>query len=157
MARKNDMKMYSTHNEGKSVIAKRLIRSLKHEIDKYIISMSKNIYIDQLDDIVNKYNNTYHSTIKMKPIDVKWNTYVDFSKEIDNEDPKFKICDILRISKYKNIFAKGYIPNWSEEVFVIEKVKKAVPWTYLINDLKGEEIVATFYGNKLQKKKKKKN
>ena len=71
MARKNDMKMYSTHNEGKSVIAKRLIRSLKDEIDKYIISMSKNIYIDQLDDIVNKYNNTYHSTIKMKPIDVK--------------------------------------------------------------------------------------
>ena len=154
MARKNDMKMYSTHNEGKSVIAKRLIRSLKDEIDKYIISMSKNIYIDQLDDIVNKYNNTYHSTIKMKPIDVKWNTYIDFSKEIDNEDPKFKICDILRISKYKNIFAKGYIPNWSEEVFVIEKVKKAVPWTYLINDLKGEEIVATFYGNKLKKKKK---
>ena len=85
-------------------------------------SISKNVYIDKLDDIVNKYNNTYHSTIKMKPVDVKSNTYIDSSKEINDKDPKFKIGDIVRISKYKNIFAKGYVPNWSEEVFVIKKL-----------------------------------
>ena len=89
------------------------------------------MYIDKLDDIVSKYNNTYHSTIKMKPIDVKSNTYIDSSKEISNKNPKFKIGDIVRISKYKNVFAKGYTPNWSE-VFV---VKNIVLWTYVINDL----------------------
>ena len=83
----------------------------------------KNVYIDKLDDIVNKYNNTYHSTIKMKPVDVKSNTYVNSNKEINDEDPKFKIGDIVRISRYKNIFAKGYTPIWSEEVFVIKNVK----------------------------------
>ena len=86
----------------------------------------------------------------MKPVDVKWNTYIDSSKEINDKDPKFKIGDIVRISKYKNIFAKGYTPNWSEEVFVIKKVKNTVPWTYIISDLNGEEIVGTFYGNELQ-------
>ena len=74
-----------------------------------------------------KYNNTYHSTIKMKPVDVKSNTYIDFNKETNSKDPKFKIGDIIRISKYKNIFAKGYTPNWSEEVFVIKKVKNTLP------------------------------
>ena len=98
------------------------------------------MYIDKLDDIVNKYNNTYHSTIKMKPVDVKSNTYIDSSKEINDKDPKFKIGDIVRISKYKNIFAKGYVPNWSEKVFVIKKVKNTVSWAYVINDLKDEEI-----------------
>ena len=96
----------------------------------------KNVYIDKLDDIVNKYNITYHRTIKMKPNDVKSRTYIDSSKEIDNKDPKFKTVDIIRISKYKNIFAKGYVPNWFEEVFLIKKVKKTVPWTYVISDLK---------------------
>ena len=96
----------------------------------------KNVYIDKLGDIVNKYNTTYHRTIKMKPNDVKSRAYIDSSKEIDNKDPKFKTVDIIRISKYKNIFAKGYVPNWFEEVFLIKKVKKTVPWTYVINDLK---------------------
>ena len=76
-------------------------------------SISKNVYIDKLDDIVDEYNNTYHTTIKMKPIDVKDNTYINTSKEINNKDPKFKVGDHVRISKYKNIFAKGYMPNWS--------------------------------------------
>ena len=88
-------------------------------------SISQNVYIDKLDDIVNKYSNTYHSTIKMKPVDVKSNTYINSSKEINDKDPKFKIGDIVRISKCKNIFAKGYVPNWSEEVFVIRKVKSS--------------------------------
>ena len=91
-----------------------------------MISALKNVYVDKLDDIVNKYNNTYHSTIKMKPVDVKSNTYIDSSKEINDKDPKFKIGDIVRISKYKNIFAKGYTPNWSEEVLMVKKVKKTV-------------------------------
>ena len=82
-------------------------------------SISKNMYIDKLNDVVHKYNNTYHSTIKMKPVDLKSNIYIDSSKEINNKDPKFKIGDIVRISKYKNNLAKDYTPNWSEEVFVI--------------------------------------
>ena len=147
----NDIEMYSRHDEGKSAIAERFIRILKNKDYKCMTSVSKNVYIDKLDDIVNKYNNTYHSTIKMKPVDVKSNTYIDSSKEINDKDPKFKIGDIVRISKYKNIFAKGYVPNWSEEVFVIKKVKNTVPWTYVISDLKGEEIIRTFYEKELQK------
>ena len=87
----------------------------------------------------------------MKPVDVKSNTYIDSSKEINDKDPKFKIGDIVRISKYKNIFAKGYTPNWSEEVFVIKKVKNTLPWTHVINDLNREKIVEAFYENELQK------
>ena len=82
--------MYSTHNERKSFIVKRLIRTLRNKICKYMMLLSKNVYIDKLDDIVNKYNNTYHSTIKTKPLDVKSSTYIDYSKEINNKDPKFK-------------------------------------------------------------------
>ena len=143
--------MYSTHNEGKSVVAERFIRMLKSKIYKYMTSISKNVYIDKLDDIVDEYNNTYHTTIKMKPIDVKDNTYINADKEINNKDPKFKVGDHVRISKYKNIFAKGYMPNWNEEVFVIEKVKNTVPWTYVINDLNREEVTGIFYEKELQK------
>ena len=113
--------------------------------------MSKNVHINKLDDIVNEYNNTYHRTIKMKPVDVKDNKYIDFEKEVNDKDLKFKVRDHVRISKYKNIFAKGYTPNWSEEVFVIKKVKNTVPWTYVINDLNDEEIIGTFYEKELQK------
>ena len=81
----------------------------------------------------------------MKPIDVKDNTYIDFGKEVNHNDPKFKVGDHVRISKYKNIFAKGYTPNWSEDVFVVKKIKNTVPWTYVIDDLNGEEIIGTFY------------
>ena len=147
----NDIIMYSTNNEGKSVVVERFIRTLKSKIYKYMTSISKNVYIDKLNVIVNKYNNTYHTTIKMKPIDVKDNTYINTDKEINYKDPKFKVGDYVRISKYKNIFAKGYMPNWSEEVFVVDKIKNTVPWTYLINDLNGEEITGTFYENELQK------
>ena len=91
----------------------------------------------------------------MKPVDVKSNTYIDSSKEINNKESKFKTGDLVRISKYKNIFAKDYIPNWSEEVFLIKKVKNTVPWTYVINDFNGEEIVQTLYEKELQKNKSK--
>ena len=91
-------------------------------------SISKTVCIDKLNDMVNEYNNnTYHRTIKMKPVDVKDNTYTNFKKEVNDKDPKFKVGDHVRISQYKNIFAKGYTPNWSEEGFVIKKVKNTVP------------------------------
>ena len=143
--------MYSTCSEVKSVVAEIFIKTLKNKIYKYMISISKNVSIDKLDDIVNKYNNTYHITIKMKPADVKPRAYIDSSKEIYHQDPKFKIGNMVRLSKYKIIFAKGYVQNWSGEVFVTKKVKNTVPWTYVIGDLKGEEIVGTFYKNELQK------
>ena len=133
--------MYSTHNEGKSVVAERFIRTFKNMIYKCMTSTSKNVYIDKLDDIVNEYNSTYHRTIKMKPIDVKDNTCINTDKEVNDKDPKFKVEDHVRISKYKKIFAKGYTPNWSEEIFVIKRVKNAVPSTYIINDVNGEEII----------------
>ena len=136
--------MYSTHNEGKSVIVENFIRTLRNRIYKYITSVSKNVYIDKLDDIVNKQNNTYHSIVKMKPVDVKSNIYVDSGKGINNKEPKFKIGDFVKISKYKNIFAKCYFPNWSEEFFVIKKVKNTVLWKCFINDLNGEEIAGMF-------------
>ena len=106
--------------------------------------------------IVNEYNNAYHITKKMKQVNVKDNTFIDSielhsSKEVNDKDPKFKVGDHVRISKYKNIFAKGYTPNWSEEVFVIKKVKNTVPWTYVINDLNGEEIIGMFYEKEPQK------
>ena len=113
--------------------------------------ISKNMYIDKLNDTVNEYNNTYHTTIKMKPIDVQDSTYIDFSKEVNGKNPKFKVGGHVRISKYKIIFAKAYTPNWSEEVFMIKKVKNTVLWTYVINDLNGEEIIGTFYEKELQK------
>ena len=97
-----------------------------------MISVWKNIYIDKLDDIVNKYKNTYHGTIKVKPIDVKSSTYIDSNKEINNIVPKFKVGNNVRISKYKNVSAKGYVPNWSGEVFVIKKVESTLPWMLLL-------------------------
>ena len=143
--------MYLIHNEGKSVAAESFIRTLKNKINKYMTAISKNVYIDKLDGIVGEYNNAYHRTIKVKPADVKDNTYIDFEKEVNDKDPKFKVGDHVRISKYKNIFAKGCTPNWSEEVFVISKIKNTVPWTYVINDLNGEETIGTFYEKELQK------
>ena len=107
-------------------------------------SVSKKVYIDKLDHIVNEYNNTYHGTIKMKPVDVKDNAYIDFSKEVNDKDSKFKVGDHVRISKYKNIFAKGYFPDWSEEAFVIKEVKNAFPWTYIINIFMVKKLLEHF-------------
>ena len=147
----NDIEMHSTHNEGKSVVAEIFIRTLRNKIYKYITSVSKNVYIDKLDDIVNEYNNTYYRIIKMKPIDVKDNTYINIDKEVNDKNPKFKIGNHIRISKCKTIFAKSYTPNWSEHFFVIKNVKNTIPWTYVINDLNDEKIIETFYQKELQK------
>ena len=148
--------MHSIHNEGKFIVAERFIRTLKTKVYKYMMtSVSKNVYMNKLGDIVGEYNNTYQRTIKIKPVDVKDNTYIDFKKRVNDRDPKFKVGDHVRISKYKNIFAKGYTSNWSEDVFVISKIKnifnKIVPWTYVVNDHYGEEIIGTFYEKELQK------
>ena len=114
-------------------------------------AVSKNLYFDVLDDIVNKYNNTVHRTIKMKPIDVTDDSYAEYNEDSNKKDPKFKVGGHVRISKYKNIFAKGYTQNWSEEVFIITKIKDTVLWTYAISDLNGKPITRTFYEKELQK------
>ena len=144
--------MYSTHNEGKSVAAERFIGILKNTIFKYMTSMSKNVYIDQLDVIVNEYNNTYHIFIhNTYPIDVQDKTYINTDKKVNDKDPQFKVGDHVKISKYQNIFAKDYTPNWSEEVFVTKDIQNTVPWTYIISDLNNKEITGTFYERELQK------
>ena len=143
--------MYSTFNEGKSVVNERFIKTLKNKIYKHMTAISKNVYFDVLDDIVHKYNNTVHKTIKMKPIDVKSDSYAEYNEESNKKDPKFKVGDHVRISKFKNIFAKGYVPNWSEEILIVSKIKDTVPWMYAISDLNDEEITGSFYEKELQK------
>ena len=167
----NDINMYSTYNEGKSVVAERFIRTLKNKLCKYMTATGKNVYYDVLDDVVNKYNNTKHITIKMKPIDVGDNTtkstagpsslersaiernkrvYVD---EHNEKDSRFKVGDRVKISKFKNIFAKGYTPNWSNEIFIVNKINDTIPYTYNLKDLNDEEIIGSFYDRELQKTK----
>ena len=148
----NDINMYSTYNEGKSVVAETFIRILKNKLYKHMKNTGKNVYYDVLDDVVNKYNNTKHSTIKMKPIDVKNNkrVYID---EHNEKDSKFKEGDRVRISRYKNIFAKGYAPNWSSQIFIVDKINDTVSYTYNLKDLNVEEIIGSFYDKELQKTK----
>ena len=128
--KENDIEMYSTFNEGKSVAAERFIKTLNNKIYKHMTYIGKNVYFNVLDDIVRKYNKTVHSSVKMKPKDITDFKYVE---ESNKKDPKYKIGDNVKISKYKNIFAKGYTPNWSEEVFVVNKIQNTAPWTYLFN------------------------
>ena len=123
----NATEMYSTYNKGKSVVAERFIRTLKNKIFKHMTAVSKNVYFDVLHYIVNKYNNTVHRTIKMKPIGVTFDSYAKYNEDFNKKYPKFKVGDHVRVLKYKNIFAKRYDPNWSEEVFVINKIKNTVP------------------------------
>ena len=137
--------MYSTYNEGKSVVAERFIRTLKSKIFKHMTVISKNVYFDVLDDIVNKYNITVCRSIKMKPSDVTSDSYAEYNENSNEKDSKFKVGDRVSISKYKNIFAKGYTKNCSEEIFVVSKTKNTVPWTYVISDLNGEPIIESFY------------
>ena len=118
-------------------------------------AISKNVYFDVLDDIVDEYNNTCHKTIKMKPVDVADDSFAEYNEESNEKDPKFKVGDHVRISKFKNVFAKGYTPNWSEEIFIVKKIKKYCTLDILIIDLNGVEIVGSFYEKELQKTNKK--
>ena len=142
---RNNIEMCSIHNDGKSVVAERFIRALKNKIYKHITSVSKHVYMDKLDDIVDKYNNKYHRTIQTKPIDVNLSANIDLDLEKNNKDIKFEIGDYVRISKYKKRFAQGVTPSCSGEIFVIKIVENTLPWTSVIKYFNGEEIIATFY------------
>ena len=147
----NDTKIYSTHNEGKSIVAERFIKALKNKIYKHIKAASKNGYFNLLDYIVGNYGNKYHRTIKMKPIDVKSDSFAEYNEESNEKVYKFKLGDNVGISKYKTFFAKGYTPNRSEKVFFISKIKSTVPLPYVVNNLNGEEIIGTFYKKKMRR------
>ena len=147
----NGIEIYPTYNEEKSVVAERFIRMLKNKIFKHMTAISKSVYLNVLDDIVNKYKNADHKTIKIKPIDVTSDSYAKYDKDSYVTKPKLKFGDNVRISKYRNIFAKGYTENWSEEVFVVSKIKSAVPWAYVISDLNGEPIAGSFMKENCQK------
>ena len=109
-------------------------------------SILKKVHVDKVDDLVNKYSNTYHRTIKMKPADVKSKTYIEFNRENNN-----KVRNHVIISKHKNLVAKSDVLNWSVKVFVIEKIKNNVTWAYINGDLNGEKIIGKFYKKELQK------
>ena len=146
----NDINMYSTYNEGKSVVAERFIRTLKNKLHKHMTATGKNVYYNVLDDVVNKYNNTKHSTIKMKPNIHLNEVYID---EHNEKDSKFKVGDRVRIYRHKNIFAKGYAPYCSSEIFIVNKINDTVPYTYNLKDLNDEEIIGSFYDKEFQKTK----
>ena len=141
--------MYSTYNEVISVVAERFIRTLKNKLYKHMTATGKKVYY-VLDDVVNKYNNTKHNTIKMKPIDVEDNNKRVYIDEHNEKDSRFEVGDRVRISKFKKIFAKGYAPNWSSEIFIVDKVNDTVPYTYNLKDLNDEEIIGSFYDKELQ-------
>ena len=149
----NDIIMYSTFNESKSVLAERFIRTLKNKLYKHMTSIGKNVYYHVLDVIVNEYNNTKHNTIKMKPKDVKnvnKRVYID---EYNEKSARYNVGDRVRISKFKNIFAKGYTPNWSREIFIVNKINDTVPYTHNLIDLNDKEIIGSFCDKELQKTK----
>ena len=143
--------MCSTYNEGKSVVGEGFIRTLKNNIFKHIKAVSKSVCFDVLDDIVNKYNSTVNKTIKKQPIGVTSDSHSEHNKESNEKDPKFKVGDHVRISKYKIIFTKGYSKIRLEEVFVVSKIKNTVLWTYVISYLNGEQISGSFFEEELQK------
>ena len=140
--------MYSRYNDGKSVFPERLIRNLKNKIHKHMIAVSKNV-INCLRWFY-KYNNVHHNAIKREPFDVKFDSYAEYNVDSNAKNAKVKIGDPLRIPKYKNIFVKEYAHNWSEEVFVIMKVKNTVPCSYVINDINGEITVGTVFEKEFQ-------
>ena len=143
----NDTKVYW------SVVAEIFIRTLKNKIDKYMISVSKNVYIDKLDYIVNKCTIICLSLIRIKPVDVKPNNNINSSKEINDTDRKFEIGDIVRLSKYKNIFAKGYIPNWSEDLLWLKPSRILFPEHNLIMILKMKKLLERFTKKSVELKK----
>ena len=131
----NYINMYSTNNAGKSVVTERFIRTLKNELYKHMTATGKNVYYDVLDDVVNKCNNAKHSAIKIKPIDVRDNNKRVYVDEHNEKDSRFKVGDRVRISTFKNIFAKGYTTDWSKEIFIVDEVNDTVPYTYYLKDL----------------------
>ena len=134
----NDINMYSMYNEGKSVVAERFIRTLKNKLYKHMAATGKSVYYNVLDDVVGDVG------------DNNKRVYID---EYNEKDSKFKVGDRVRISRYKNIFAKGYAPNWSSEIFIVDKINDTVPYTCNLKDLNDEEIIGSFNDKELQKSK----
>ena len=159
LLKEENIELYHTENEEKSSIAERVNRTLKEKIAKYFTAHNTTEYYDVLDQIVNEYNNTFHNTIKMTPIEgSKKENESDiyervFQDKSSNKKAKLKVGDRVRIPKYKHKFKKGYERNWTSEIFVVDKVLDTNPITYKIKDLKGEEIIGSFYENELQKTK----
>ena len=159
----NDVKklieLYSTENEEKSSVVERWIRMMKEKMWKYFTDNNTSVYVDILPDLVEDYNNTRHSSIKMTPVEASkkknelrvWRNLYPKHLEIRDIKPKFSIGDKVRISKKKKTFEKGYTTRWTEEIFTIVEVKHTSPVTYKIADLKGEDIQGTFYETELQK------
>ena len=141
----NNIEMYSTYSQGKSVVAKRFIRNLKNKVFKHMTAISKNVYFDVLNDIVNKYNNTVHKTIKMKPIDVKNDSYAEYNENSNKKGPKFKVDDCVRIQNTKTFLLKDILQIGQKRFLVLIKIKNTVPWTYVVSDLNGKKIIGSFY------------
>ena len=144
----NDISMYLTDNEGKSVMAERFIKTIKAKIYKKMTTNDSKSYLSYLNKLVDQYNNTYPHSINKKPINAD---YSALTKKIEGNPkaPKFEVNDRVRITKYKNIFSKDYSGNWSRETFIIASVLKTNPWTYKIKNLNGEKIIESFYEKEL--------
>ena len=154
----NNIKLYSTENEEKSSVVERWIGTMKQSMYRYFTAYETTKYYDILDKLVKNYNNTVHSSIKMKPVEAsklknKFTVYKNLYPEKEKiiKKPKLKVGDRVRITKKKGKFEKGYTTRWTREIFVIVQVFKTNPVTYKINDLKGEEIKGSFYEEELQK------
>ena len=156
---RNLVELYATENEEKSSIAERWIRTMKEKMFKYFTDYNTNKYIDVLPDLVEDYNNTVHSSTKLTPVEASkeenklkvWrNLYPDRFKT-SRLNPKFSVGDKVRITKKKKVFEKGYTTRWTEEIFTIKEIRETNPITYILEDLKGEEIKGTFYEPELQK------
>jgi hypothetical protein len=153
----NNIIRYSTHGEHKSAVVERFNRTLKANMWQRFTAENTRNWIDMLDKLMFEYNNRYHNTIKMKPIEASkqtnkvsvWYNYNQDIKPVGK--PKFKVGDKVRISRIKGLFEKGYLPNWSEELFEIVSVKHTIPFTYTIKDMNGEHVAGSFYSEELQK------
>jgi transposase InsO family protein len=147
----NNINMYSTYSENKSAVVERFNRTLKTNMWKKFTAKNTRNWIDMLEQLMNDYNNRKHSTIKMSPTKASELTGPIINSKQQLAKPKFKIGDTVRISRVKGLFEKGYLPNWSEQVYKIIKIKQTIPTTYIIADLKGEVIKGSFYEQELQK------
>ena len=152
----NNIELYSTNNEEKSCVVERVNRTLKEKISKYFTAYNTTKYYDVLNRIVNEYNNTFHNTIKMTPVEgSKKENERDiyervFKDELCEKKPRYKVGDRVRITRYKGHFEKGYTTKWTSEIFIIDKVLMTNPITYKLRDKKQEEIIGSFYENELQ-------
>ena len=156
---KDKIKVYSTENEEKSSVCERWNRTIKDKMYKRFTMQNNTVYVDILPKILASYNNSRHRSIGMTPIQARkpenygkvyFNLYGDLAR--DNRKPEFRVGDRVRISKYKRVtFDKGYTPNWTEEVFIIDEIRFTNPITYKIKDLNGEVIKGSFYREELQK------